>query len=97
MKWCLSIIACLAVVTLTACVDLNAIPSPVPQGDSRQRDFPSGGRGNDPMTGSVPAKKVIPPGQTSGVYKGQPYVCATSSCKTAIPVPYPPPPAEKKN
>ncbi|ESQ90290.1 hypothetical protein ABENE_12995 [Asticcacaulis benevestitus DSM 16100 = ATCC BAA-896] len=48
------------------------------------------------MAGSMPAKKVIPPGQTSGVYKGQPYVCATPSCKTAIPVPYPPPPTEKK-
>ncbi|WP_155847761.1 hypothetical protein [Asticcacaulis benevestitus] len=96
MKRLLHIAGLLTLTGLTACVDLSAASSPVPPGESRQSDFPSNGRNKDPMAGSMPAKKVIPPGQTSGVYKGQPYVCATPSCKTAIPVPYPPPPTEKK-
>ena len=81
---------------LTACVDLNTLSSPMPQGNSGQRDFPSNDHNNDPMARSMPAKKVIPAGQTSGIYKGQPYVCATASCKVAVPVRYPPPPGEKK-
>ncbi len=96
MKRLFLVIGLVAATGLTGCIDLNMVPSPLPQGNSDPRDLPSNGRGNDPTAGSLPAKKVIPPGQTSGVYKGQPYVCATSSCKTAIPVPYPPPPSEKK-
>jgi hypothetical protein len=82
---------------LTACVDINTIHSPMPRGDAARPGFPPTDRDYDPMAHIVPAKKVIPPGQTSGVYKGQAYVCATSSCKKAIPVRYPPPPGEKKN
>ena len=96
MKPILVIGGLLVAAGLAACVDINARPSPSPHGDLGRTDAPQNGRGNDPMAQTMPAKKVIPPGQTSGVYKGQPYVCATSSCKVAIPVPYPPPPSEKK-